>query len=284
MKLAARPAGTITNFSLPTRPPLAEENRFMSRIHRVWLTGLALTLAAFVSIFAARAADIKYLPDDTEIILNINFKQILNSDLVKAQKDGLAQVKQQIENHIPGEAEKYLKAVGFDLFRDLGSITVGMPGKKDPDAGFIIIEGTFHPKKFYETAAQAAKDHGDHLKIAKSGDFKVLEIQAEGKTVYVTMINKTTIVACGQKERMTAALHRAAKNGKPAFQKNVKDLLATVNSKQSTTDVARGHALAKHMEDAPIPNAEAIGPALQPIEGLTGAITTGKDIQVHLRS
>jgi hypothetical protein len=252
----------------------------MLRNHRVWLAGLALVVAAFAS--QASAADLKYLPDDTEIILNINFKQILNSDLVKAQKDVLAQIKQKIEENIPGEAEKYLKMIGFDLFRDLGSITVGLPGKKDPDASFTIIEGTFHPKKFHDAAAQAAKDFGDHLKITKSGDFKVLEIQAEGKTAYVAMINKTTILACGQKERMTAALERAVRNEKPALKKNVKALLETVNSKQSISGVATGNALAKHLEDAPIPNAQAIGPALQAIEGLSGALTIAKDIQFQL--
>ena len=252
----------------------------MVRNHRVWLAGLALALAAFTG--QVRAADLKYLPDDTEIILNLNLKQILDSDLVKAQKDILAQVKQQVENNIPGEADKYLKAVGFDLFRDLVSITVALPGKKDPDASFIIIEGTFHPTKFYDAAAQAAKDHPDHLKITKSGEFKVLEIQAEGKTAYITMINKTTILGCAQKERMTTALERAAGNGKASLKKSVKDLLKTVNAKQSISGIATGNALAKHLEDAPVPNADKIGPALQGIEGLSGALTVGKDIQFQL--
>lgn len=252
----------------------------MLRNHPVWLACLALAAAVFAT--QASAADTKYLPDDTEIILNINFKQILDSDLVKAQKDVLAQVKQQVENNIPGDAAKYLKAVGFDVFRDLGSITVGMPGKKDEEAGFIVIEGTFHPKKFYETAEQAAKDFGDHLKITKSGEFKVLEVQDKGKTVYVSMINKTTILVAMQKERMTTALSRAAEGVKGSLKKNVKELLQTTNSKQSISGVATGSALAKHLEDAPIPNAQAIGPALQAIEGLSGAVTIGKDIQFQL--
>jgi hypothetical protein len=253
----------------------------MLRNHRVWLAGLALAAAAFAA--QANAADTKYLPDDTEIIFNINFKQILDSDLVKAQKDIIAQAKQQIENNMPGEAEKYLKMIGFDVFRDLGSITIAAPAKKDPDAGFIIIEGIFHPKKFYEAAAQAAKDHGDHLKITEIGKQKVLEIQAPGeKTAYVAMINKTTILACSQKERLTKALARAAEGGKATLKKNVKDLMQTINSKQSISGLATGEALAKHLEDAPIPNAQAIGPALQAIEGLSGAVTIGKDIQFQL--
>jgi len=252
----------------------------MVRNHRVWLAGLALAVAAFA--VPVRAADLKYLPDDTEIILSLNFKQILDSDLVKSKKDVLAQVKQQVENNIPGEADKYLKAVGFDLFRDLVSITVAAPGKKDPEAFFVIMEGTFHPKKFYEAAAQAAKDHPDHLKITESGKFKVLEIQAEGKTAYIAMINKTTILGCVQKERMTTALERAAGNGKASLKKSVKDLLKTVNAKQSISGVATGNALAKHLEDARIPNAEKIGPLLQGIEGFSGALTVGKDIQFQL--
>ena len=252
----------------------------MLRKHRIWLAALALAVAAFAT--QVRAADLKYLPDDTEIIVNYNFKQFLDSDLVKAQKDILAQAKQQVENNIPDEAAKYLKELGFDVFRDLVSVTFAAPAKKDPEAAFIIIEGTFHPKKFYAAASQAEKDHGDHLKITKSGEFKVLEIQAEGKTAYVTMVNKTTILVSLQKERMTTALDRAKGTAKSSLKKNVKDLLQTINAKQTVNGLATGNALAKHLEDAPIPNAQAIGPALQNIEGLSGALTINKDIQFQL--
>jgi len=251
----------------------------MLRNHRVWLAGLAL-VAAFAT--HARAADTKFLPDDTEIILNINIRQILDSDLVKGQKAILDQIKEQMKNNTPQEAEKYLKAIGFDLFRDLDSITVAGPGKKDHDAGLIIIEGNFHPKKFYETAAEAAKVHGDHLKISKSGDFKVLEIQAEGKTIYAAMVSKTTILGSLSKEYFAAGLKRAAGTEKSNLKKNVKDLLKTIDSKQSISGIATGTALSKALEDAPIPNAQAIGPALQAIEGISGALTIGKDIQFQL--
>jgi hypothetical protein len=252
----------------------------MLRKQRVCLAGLALLVGAFA--YQAQGADLKYLPNDTEIILNFNIKQILNSELVKGQKAILDQIKQQMDNNMPEEAAKYIKAIGFDLFRDLDSITVAGPGKKDPDAGLIIIQGTFQPAKFYEAAAQAAKDHGDHLKISKSGDFKVLEIQAEGKTIYAAMISKTTILGSLKKEAFNAALARATGKEKSVLKKNVKDLLQTVNAKQSISGIATGSALARALEDAPIPNAQAIGPALAAIEGLSGALTIGKDIQFQL--
>jgi hypothetical protein len=253
----------------------------MLRLYRVWLAGLVLAMAAFAT--QARAADLKYLADDTEVILTINFKQILDSELVKGQKDVIAQIRQQIENNTPGEAEKYLKEVGFDLFRDLVSITVAGPGgKKDDDKGLIIIEGTFQPKKFHSAAAQAAKDHPDHLKINKSGKYSVLEIQAEDKTIYLSMISKSTILASPNKEYFAKALGRAAGTESSKLKKNVKDLLKTVNAKQSISFIATGSAIAKGLEDAPIPGADKIGPALQQIEGVTGAITIGKDIQFQL--
>lgn len=252
----------------------------MLRNHRVWLAGLALAVAAFAA--QSRAADLKYLPDDTEIILNLNVKQILNSELVKGQKAILDQIKDQMKANTPEEAKKYLEAIGFDLFRDLDSITVAGPGKKDHDAGLIIIEGSFQPTKFYEAAAQAAKDHGDHLKITKSGEFKVLEIQAEGKTFYAAMVSKTTILGSLSKEYFNKGLKRAAGTEQSTLKQNVKDLLKTVNSKQSISGIATGAALSKALEDAPIPNAQAIGPALAAIEGLSGALTIGKDVQFQL--
>jgi hypothetical protein len=79
-----------------------------------------------------------------------------------------------------------------------------------------------------------------------------------------------------------AALDRATGKEKSVLKKNVKDLLQTVNAKQSISGIATGSALARALEDAPIPNAQAIGPALAAIEGLSGALTIGKDIQFQL--
>src|ERR1700736_5910170 len=104
--------------------------------------GTASLVAALLPVLTASAADPKYLPKDTEIVFTINVKQILASDLVKTNKDAVDQAKTMLENQAgDNPAMKYLTDAGFNVFRDLHSITVASNGSKEPTA--IIVKGTF---------------------------------------------------------------------------------------------------------------------------------------------
>src|SRR5262245_58516414 len=113
----------------------------MLRFGRVSLGAVALAALAFTA--SLQAADPKYFPPDTEIVFSINVKQILGSELLKANKDKLEQLKELIKSQLPGDAvaQKYLEKMGFDPFKDLTSVTIAMPPSKDPDAVFIIVQG-----------------------------------------------------------------------------------------------------------------------------------------------
>ncbi len=102
--------------------------------------GTASLLAALLPLMIASAAAPKYLPKDTEIVFSINVKQILASDLVKTNKDAVDQAKTMLENQAgDNPAMKYLTDTGFNVFRDLHSITVASNGSKEPTA--IIVKG-----------------------------------------------------------------------------------------------------------------------------------------------
>jgi len=53
----------------------------------------------------------------------------------------------------------------------------------------------------------------------------------------------------------------------------------TTSNKQSFSFTATGTALAKLIENAPIPNADAATGILQQLDGITAAVTLAKDIQ-----
>ena len=77
---------------------------------------------------AVHAQATKLLPNDTEMIVTLNLKQILNSEIAKANKTLLDIAKGKIEEMLDDKGfGKYLKKADFDLFRDLSSITVGGP-------------------------------------------------------------------------------------------------------------------------------------------------------------
>ncbi len=240
----------------------------------------ALGLLAVLS--AARAADSKLLPDDTQVVFSINVRQILDSELVKANKDAMDQAKLALENEAGDNAAmKYLKSTGFDIFRDLHSITVAGSGDKEPTV--FIIRGSFDPAKLDATARQAANDNPGSIKISKSGERPVYEFAANGANkAFATLVDNKVLVATSSAAGLSDALERLAGTKKPSLKKEFAVLLDTVNDRQSINFVATGAALAKLAQNEQVPNGKAAAVALQNIDGLSGALTVTKDVQFQI--
>lgn len=257
----------------------------MSTLRHLLLPLLAFSLLVLGAVPTAQAADIKYLPDDTEIVITVNFRQILTSELAKAHKEAIDQVKGQLEGQIPPDAHKYLKLAGFDLFKDLTSITLALPAKNNPKDGVIFVEGSFQPDKFYSTAEEAAKDKGEVLKVTKMGDYNVIEITPpRGDAAFLALANKNLLVASSTRDQLAGTLARISGDQKATLKKQVKSLLETTNSKQSISAVATGKAIAKLLESAKLPDEQvrAFAPALQTIQGISAALTIAKDVQFQV--
>ena len=254
----------------------------MMTLRRVRHAGLVAVLAAIVTYSTVQGADSKYLPNDTEIVFTINVQQILESELLKANKDAVDQAKMALENEVgDNPAMKYLKSAGFDIFRDLNSITIAGDGGKEPTA--FIIHGTFNPAKLAATAETAAKENPDAIKISKIGGQNVYEFTPPGdKKGFASLVGDKILIATSTSAGLTDALERLAGSKQSSLKKEFAVLLDTVNDKQSMSFVATGAALAKLVQGGQVPNGEAAALALQNIDGLSGALTVGKEVQFQL--
>lgn len=247
---------------------------------RMLFAGLALALAAFVAS-PAGAVDPKILPGDTELVISLNIKQMLDSEIAKQYKDIIDQARGALEGQIQNNpAAKYLEKAGFDILRDLHSVTVASNGSKEVDAVFLVVEGKFNVEKLNATAEEIAAENAEMLKIIKIGSTKVFEITPPGeKRVYAALINEKTLVAAPSHDALKDAISgtpRKALNG------NFKSLLKTTSNKQSFSFAATGTAISKLMENAPIPNADAAAGMIKGIDGISAALTLGKNIQFQL--
>jgi hypothetical protein len=249
----------------------------MLRFGRVFLAGLVVAVLALAG--PARAADPKYFPPDTEIVVTINVKQILDSELLKANKDKLEQAKEMIKAQLPidAQAQKHLEQMGFDPFKDLASVTIAMPPSKDPEAVFVIVEGSFTPEK-----VQVAQDHGDVFKISKLGKYKIFEITPPGANrFYASLLNNNAMVVCASEQSVKAAIGRATGGNRPPLKREITSLLQTTSNKQSFSFVATGSALVELSKEAPVANEQALQ-ALKAIDGISAAVTVSKDVQMQL--
>ncbi len=247
---------------------------------QISLAGLMLTLMACLPS-SARAVDPKYLPGDTEVVVTINLQQMLKSEVAQQYKQLVDQGKGFLEAQIQNNpAAKYLEKSGFDLFRDLHGVTVASNGSKDLEGGALIIEGKFNPEKLQATAEEIARENPDVLKISKIGGARVFEITPPGeKRAYAALLNDSILVASPSQDTVKEII---AGMQRKQLKENFKSLLQTTSSKQSFSFAATGAALAKLIENAPVPNADAAAGMLQALDGISAAVTLTKDVQFQL--
>ncbi len=210
------PSGGITGAALPALRSTSHRKgtKPMAHSRTPWLTGLA---AALLLASAAPAAGVdKLLPPDTTVFVTVNVKQILDSPIVK--KRGLGEARDALKS--VDELNGVLDDLGFDPFRDLDRITVASPGGSDQDRGLLIVRGSFDLDKFKARAAQAAKDDPDVLKIQKVAGGIIYKVSPPGQDnpIFVSLLNRTTLVASPGKDYVVDAMDRESGKGKATLQ------------------------------------------------------------------
>ncbi len=239
---------------------------------------LATLLCAVLAAPSRSAEPDRYLPDDSEIVLHVNVTQLLGAPIV--QKHCLALLK----GYFNGKAEVQttLDALGFDPFRDVTSLTAASPSAGDSDKVFVIVRGKFEVAKFHAKAEEVVKTQPDHLKIHTAGANKIYEVRdaslGEDKPLYVALLDGTTLVASGAKDAIAEAFARAAGQKAATLKKEVRELIAAVNDKQSIWLVAPG---------APLSKSEYAGDdrarkSLEKIAALTAGIAVNESLQAEI--
>src|SRR5262249_18256872 len=207
---------------------------------------------SYLAVFAvalgavpARAADIDpYLPDDTEAVVTINVRQILDAPFVK--KEALDNLKKSLEER--GGALKHLKDLDLDLHKDIDRLVLANTGG-DPDRSLLIVHGRFEVAKFEAKAAEIAKAQPDMwsvttipdgaggqykvLKSAKWYDFSGVRPALKNKPAYIALLDKRVLVASPEKDLVIDALDKGRGRKKTALKsKELKGLLEKANGKQ----------------------------------------------------
>jgi hypothetical protein len=177
--------------------------QFPSKLGRV---GLTVFLAAAVAVSARAVEPDKYLPSDSEAVLVINVRQILESPLIK--KHALEQIKSQMESN--ADAKKFFKATGLDPLRDIHEVIVGatLGGGAEPKF-LVVVRGKFDVEKIQEAAIAEAKSQGHEMKVVTKGNLKIFEIKQHGnsdKPLYAAFADdKTLIVSQSVEQTETGA-------------------------------------------------------------------------------
>ena len=189
---------------------------------------VALLVGLLAVAGSVRAADYeKYLPDDTEAVIQLNFKQVLASPMLK---DAIGGLKALLATQ--GAA---LKEIGFDPFTDLSHVVIAIPGGGNPEKAVILVTGKFDTAKIEAAAEKSGKAD---LKIHKVGTKKVFETKADvpqvgEQGVFVSFVDGTTLAVTNSKDGITETLNRASGTKKSGLKADMKTLIGKMDSKMS---------------------------------------------------
>lgn len=240
------------------------------------------TPIAFVLVLAAGSFAISYaqesrqeaskvqLPADTQALIRLNFRAMIDSPLAK--KMGIEKASEIIKS-VPGG--EILTEMGFDPLKDIDSITVAAPGGGDMEKGLIIVAGKFKADKLVAKAIEEAKNNKDKVKIHKAGDKTIFEIIIPEQQVpmFMMIASNNTILASTQKEYLEKAL---ANSGSKLANKDFSALVEKLDPDLAISMVAVSSAFpSKSLPE----QAKAI---MDGIESIGGGIGIDKDVTLKI--
>ena len=210
------------------------------------------------------------LPADTQALIRLNFRAMIDSPLAK--KMGIEKASEIIKSVPSGEI---LTEMGFDPLKDIDSITVAAPGGGDMEKGLIIVAGKFKADKLVAKANEEAKNNKDKVKIHKAGDKTIFEIIIPEQQVpmFMMIASNNTILASTQKEYLEKAL---ANSGSKLANKDFSALVEKLDPDLAISMVAVSSAFpSKSLPE----QAKAI---MDGIESIGGGIGIDKDVTLKI--
>lgn len=237
----------------------------------------------------AHAADVKCFPDDIELVIGLNLKQIRTSKRVVLEKDALDQPRT-ILKRVAGELPVLgcVQDAGLDLVGDLSVITFAGPQAKEPQITFLVLEGDFAALKLADRLAVLAKTRPERVKLTRAGSDTIYQMNRAGKAVhFAAFVNGATLIAATTREALTEAVARCNGSRKSALAKGFKTLLEAGDDSDSIRFVGTGPALSRLLEGSSIPDVDPAVAALKVCDGLSAAIRLTQEIEfqvgIHVR-
>ena len=237
--------------------------------------GLSLVVVVF-TIVPVRAGEVdKYLPDDTEMVLSVNVKQIVESELFKKN------IELKAREALKGsdEVQETLKDLGFDPFTDIERVIAARPAGGDQDRGLLIVHGKFDLDRFQAKAEKVAKDQPDVLKVhkvaSKAGEKSLVyevTLNEQGPPLFVALPDRSTLLASPGKDYVVDAL----KKEKPSLKnKDVAGLLERMNDKQGISVAVVGQALTEGASPE-------VKDLFSRVDAVGGGVTVGEEIKIEV--
>jgi truncated hemoglobin YjbI len=223
------------------------------------------------------------LPDDTESVVRIDVRQILNSPL------GRKLPTEKIEGVLRSqdEIDRNLKEAGFDPLKDLDSIVMAGFTGSEADKGLFIVHGRFDVQRIRARVDEIARDMPGVFKIhtvpdGLGGTARLCEVTPPGQDnpLWVALPNGSTLLASGGKDYVLDALEKEAGRKQTALMnKDLVALLRRLDTTQSFWAAVLGSTLAKNPQLSRNPDVKEV---VDKISDVTATINIDKDLKAQV--
>jgi hypothetical protein len=201
----------------------------MTKLYRLFVGAI---LVAGLSSSTARAAEPeKLLPASTELVLQVNVRQILDSDITK--KYALEQLKQLLDGN---DAKKILTELGLDPLKDIDQLVLGLSGtNKDDLKVIIVVHGKFNPDKLARAAEAQTKRDPDKFSKVVEGNTTIYKFQPDGadRPGYASILDESTIVVSTEKKIISTAVKANDTNAPANIKGELASLIRKIDGKSS---------------------------------------------------
>ena len=234
---------------------------------------LALAVGSFAISYAQESRQEAFkvqLPADTQALIHLNFRAMIDSPLAK--KMG---IEKEIIKALDFDVE-FIAEIGFDPLKDIDSITIAAPGGGDMEKGLIIVAGKFKADKLLAKLNEEAKNNNNKVKTHKAGDktiFEVKEFILSQQVPIFYMIASNTILASTQKEYLEKAF---ANSGSKLANKDFSALVEKLDPDLAISMVAVSSAFPSKAIPEPY---KAI---IEGIDSIIGGIGVDEDVSLKI--
>jgi hypothetical protein len=233
----------------------------------------AVVCLSLVMAHGAVAADLESgLPKDTDLVISLNVRQILESPVIKAHASDLIRTTLSSNK----EVDEAIKALGLDPLADFNRVSVGinLDNFNNPRA-LVLIDGKFDANKIARLMDDLIKKDPKKFGAEKASGRTIYRLGVGNQNVFAATLEGKTIVLGTAREYVVRASDAAKGARKPEIRKELADLLARADPKASI--YLAGYVKGR-LGAVPLPDAD-LKKMIEQVETITGEVRLGKDLQ-----
>lgn len=185
----------------------------------IFIAGLLMLSGAIAAV--AAPFNPKGIPATAQGIVHVDVEAFLKAPLGRAVQKEVSGATTGAGKELLAEIKEFQKDSGVDIFKDIGSITVGIivPAQKKEPEVVGIIRGSFTPSKFLAVALKKKDSKAPEVKLVHIGKYPFLKGKAKtggdvlGEEFLVGVFDSNTLIVVPEAKEALAKAAIAALEG-----------------------------------------------------------------------